>query len=262
MSEHLDTVRGAERDTSTPRTSDPSVGLGGCASECSIVAPPRVQPEEVEDTSETQRGGSGHANTYKALIGTLKESLPEDSTLRRYNHPYLGDRLRAAAALHLHGQDGETHFEFHSPKRVWAQLEAANPEHAILVVEGIDDIWCNALCARYPQSINERFLLEHILGLTFEFVNKEMHSPAPMDHSVEADIRLIADALSDRVDLFHADENGFHVNYWYELDRRPRNTVQHLRGACILQYHKSAWAKSNRFISGCRLDKNFCEYRP
>lgn len=199
------------------------------------------------------------------LISTLKECLPEGSVLRGYGHPYLDERSTygAEVALRLDDQSRGISQTIQSPDHVWTQLEAAKPEHAAIIIESIDDRWCDALCARFPHSINERFLLEHILAITLDLVEKYTVPLPPKQgsgrNSLITDIKRIRHALSGRNDVFQTDKYGFHVNYWYEPGCGSGPTKQVSRGDCVFQSRKSGWVKSNRFISCCRLDTSTCK---
>jgi hypothetical protein len=65
-------------------------------------------------------------------------------------------------------------------------------ENAVLVIDDIDDEWCEALCTIYPHAINRKFLLEHILGLESARRAKDTHDRLSLEPQPE---------LSEVVDL-------------------------------------------------------------
>lgn len=233
--------------------------------EPSDTTPLEAQPAGPHEPSPTQRDQIGEPSTRKPLIGTINECLPDGSALRGYRNPYLGgqDEFGCNAALRMSKLSQPIVFTDHPPEYFWAQLEEANSEHAIIFVDNIDDRWCDALCARYPDSINERFLLEHVLGFDSSLIDKSFMNSLPQQGAVQksmaTDIERIKHALSDRADLFQTDGCGFHVNYWYEPGG-SWNTEPLTLGDCIFQSCESGWVKTNRYISCCQLDKSICKY--
>lgn len=264
MNEPSDTVHGAERDTSTSRNSRPSADLGGSSSGFSSSAPGSIQLEEIQDPSETRRGRSGHANTYKPLIATIKQCLPEESLLRKDTNPYFASTIQTKSRIVLL-LDGRRHYARPdlSPGKVWGQIEAANPRHAIIAVEEIDDVWGEALCARYPDSIDEQFLLEHILGVDF-VQDDEYLLPLPPDQqltrdSTKRDILHIANAFYGKDRLEERSSPGFHINYWFETEgERNRSSFSLMN--CVFRNLKNGYMKLNHRISYCQLSENTCEY--
>ena len=52
------------------------------------------------------------------------------------------------------------------PEAVWEQVDKLDrTEHGVLIIDDIDDEWCDVSCKRYPKTISRKFVLEHILGL-------------------------------------------------------------------------------------------------
>lgn len=254
--------------------------------ESSDIAPPEVQPGETLTPQAMQRDQNDLEETRKPLVSTIEDCLPMESFLRgrtRQDHPWLDSDPRLGAKVTLLLNEGDRSVaEQRSPEDVWTQLETANPEHALLLVENINDEWCDALCARYPHSISEGFLLEHILGFTFDSVSKTNMIVAAATRktkntktkqnqsqcvaswrvvdSVVEDISRMTQALRGRVDLLQCQPFGIHVNYWHESEPDPSDSEQCSVGDFVLRLIESEWVKSNRFISCCRLTENLCKF--
>lgn len=159
----------------------------------------------------------------------------------------------------LKSDSGSMQSDDWEPEAVWEQVDELKPsEHVVLVIDDIDDEWCEALCKRYPKAIDKRFLLGHILGL-----DAAARQPDWGLHGHEEEqLRSIAADLN-RIDRvfpqlrYRGRGFGGHVDCWLA----PADTVPHIpkiRG-CRLSLGSSTRVKLNRFISYCQLQENFCK---
>jgi hypothetical protein len=133
-------------------------------------------------------------------------------------------------------------------------------ENAVLVIDDIDDEWCEALCTKYPHAINRKFLLEHILGLESVRRGQDIHDSLSLELQPELSEVVDLDTL-DRMFpcLMSAYEGSFgeHVDCWLEPD--PPEARIYVYEGCKLRLDTSGWTKINSFVSYCRLEENFCK---
>jgi len=145
------------------------------------------------------------------------------------------------------------------PKAVWEQADKLDrTEHGVLIIDDIDDGWCDALCKRYPKTISRKFVLEHILGLderARQTVLYEDEEESELERSLIADLQRLDRTFPDLA--VHKQERlGGHVDCWKELDDLDD---QDLLDVCYLSPGTSNRVKVNRFLSYCQLRENFCK---
>jgi len=124
----------------------------------------RAQLEKIKKVLEASGGDEEEANAAnKSLFEVVRECAPRGSPLTSF----LDNRShKTTARISLISHGGYSRHATRTPQDVWNVVDQKNSsKDHILILRDIDSDWCEALCARYPGSIDRRFLLEHILGL-------------------------------------------------------------------------------------------------
>jgi Mg2+ and Co2+ transporter CorA len=204
-------------------------------------------------------------NTNKMpLFEAVKKCFSAKSPLRTKGHSYLSPIAPDTASYWIPrvqlvsaAQGNTTTRRIVSLEDLWTNLEGtATAEHAVIVIRGIDDEWCEALCHQFPQHVNESFLLEHILGLTLPArCTCDRAAPATC-RSIQADIGSVVRLLAGQVDAFTRRIVGFHIDCWREQDPAADEPRQY--NACKL-LKASERVQSSGFVSCCRLRENLCK---
>jgi hypothetical protein len=214
--------------------------------------PPSPQP--IQTSLSTKR---------KTLLEAVRSCFSEQCPLQNEGQPYLSkdaalwNRNLSEVQLVSGMEDDNTMSTKLLPADLWTKLEDTTTEQAVIVVGNIDDEWCEALCTRFPQQINERFFLEHILGLTLSASCTCQDGISPICKAIAADVGNVVQLLSGRLDTPRGDV-GFHINYWCESDT-AFNSPRPAEG-CML---RRAWERirSYEFISCCQVGARICECR-
>lgn len=145
-----------------------------------------------------------------------------------------------------------------TPEDVWERVDQSkSADHFVLVIEDIDDEWCEALCTKYPKSINLKFLLEHILGIRLE--RREFpYGPddVGLSESMAIDLERLDRAFPSLLDST-TEKFGRHIDCW--LEPEPSGpSKRSARGYRVLPT-PLGWTQVNRFLSYCGLKENFCK---
>jgi hypothetical protein len=199
----------------------------------------------------------------KPLIETIRSCFSAESPLRNDGQPYLSEHAglwnRPLSEVRLVSgmEDGNTMSEKLLPADLWTKLEYANTKQAIIAVNNIDDEWCKALCTRFSQHINERFLLEHILGLTLPASCTCRDGISPICRAIAADVGRVNQLLSGRLDTPRGDV-GFHINYWRE-SASAVNGPPPMEGCMLRRAFEKI--RSYGFISCCQVKAHICKCR-
>jgi hypothetical protein len=216
----------------------------------------RICSEEVgaHAVVEAANGNVGEPETAdESIIAALKECIPKgsNSIWEEVIHDWW---TQVAARLN----DEDKMSRFWAPEDFWKQIDEARPSgHSVLVIDNINDDWCDALCTRFPETINRRFLLEHILGLQAGV--RWSHNGAdesPLERSVAADLERLYQAfpcLSNRA----TEGWGGHVDCWLDADDQEHR-VRRIYG-CSLSLTEYGWVQTNRYLSYCELKENLCK---
>lgn len=230
-------------------------------------APSEVLPSEADDTAAALDNERGQRLREMPLLEALQECLPRYSALRDRVYLSFPSEETSWASIHL-DEDHARGLEEVAPADVWSKLEQRNSKHAVLVVEDINDEWCKALCTRYPDSIDERFLLEHVLGLVLarrwlfplvdelqqRIVESSPSSSVGLD-KIRFDLECVTEMLAYRSDRAPR-HRGFHISSWREPEPRPHGFEQAELLGCMLQKFGTRWTQANSFISCCQLEEN------
>lgn len=181
---------------------------------------PQMQPQEIQSRASVEEAHENVVEPHiadKPIIEALKECIPKrsKSVLERLIH----DRRKRAKA-NLKCDCGSIMHETWTPAAVWEHMGKTKPsEHAVLIIDDIDDEWCEALCTKYPHAINKKFLLEHILGLESARRAKDIHDSLSFELQPELNEAVDLDTV-DRIFpcLMNAHEESFgeHVDCWLE----------------------------------------------
>jgi hypothetical protein len=178
--------------------------------------------------------------------------------LRKEGQPYLSPRADRLSELFSEVQlmsNKNTISPNLSPPDLWKKLKDRDTEHAVILVNNVTDEWCEAICTRFPQRINEKFFLEHILGLTLPARCTCDRKTCSSCTVIEADVRSVVRSLAGRLDPKQEDV-GFHINYWHE----PGTEISGFRadeGGCILR-RASESVQLYGFVSCCQLEEHIC----
>jgi hypothetical protein len=204
-----------------------------------------------------------HACTGRvSLLEAVQQSIGLSSPLRRVAHPYNLDPSyphgmwggrQAIVRLVSDIKGDTTGTAISSPRDLWVSLEAKTAEHAIIVVDGIDNEWSEALCAKYPQHINEKFFLEHILGVPVPAECRCLLGKSATCETITTDVERVVHLLNGRLD---SERVGFHVNYLL----KPEFTIVDPNpdmGCILRRASEKSW--SNGLISCCNLEGNLCK---
>lgn len=230
-------VSGTSGDTSILRSSTPP-------SQRHVT--PQIQPEEAESQAPVENANTNvdEPNTAdRSLLNLLKECIPVDSKSIwrkavhfRSPHPTV--------TLKSDGPDVWT------PEDVWKRVDQSkSSDHLVLVIEDIDDEWCEALCTRYPKSINRKFLLEHILG--FSLGRRELPYD-PDDIGLSESMAIDLERL-DRTFPYLSDSTterlGRHIDCWMGPEPLRNRSAR----GCLVVPVPLGWTQINRFLSYCEL---------
>jgi hypothetical protein len=220
----------------------------------------QVQVEETEDQDSIEGARENvdePGTTDRSIIDALKECIPagSNSVLERviYNRS-------PSAMVKLKSDGGSMNPDEWDPEAVWDHVDELEPsEHAILVIDDIDDEWCEALCRRYPKAISKMFLLEHILGLDaaarwLQFSSQGLEEE--LQRSIAADLKRI-DRIFPHLRQSQRREFGGHIDCW--LAPALPAPYSHKIHGCRLSLGASSHVKVNRFLSYCQLQENFCK---
>lgn len=190
----------------------------------------------------------------KGLVETIESCFSRDSPLRKPGQPYLSSPnvyLRTQAQLIEEGN--ATPAKTLSSTSLSAELKEINTSQAVILVRNIDDEWCEALCSRFPQRMNERFVSEHAMGLTLPAHCTCQYETSPSCEAVEADVDRVVQLLSGRLDPPFV---GFHINYWRES--KPATSHSRPDDHCFLQ-RASQSTRPYGSISCCQVEAHLCE---
>lgn len=139
------------------------------------------------------------------------------------------------------------------PKAVWEKVDKLDrSQHGLLVIQDIDDEWCDALCKWYLKAINRRFILQHILGLDARAIQEPANARRQMhDHDEELARSLLADL--ERLDrMFPYLWDREHERFGGHIDCRLASERPGYRGypfcGCHLSLGKSDRVKINRLL--------------
>lgn len=251
-----------------------------CPSKDALV---RAQLEDIKKKLEASSSDEEEGRVaQKPLFEILRECIPRGSPLVSF----LFNRSETTTRSSL-VSNGYAPRVVRTPQDVWDAVDKTEPQRDyVLVLRDIDSHWCEALCAKYPGAIDRMFILEHILGIdlqksgvpfyqapydsreataTVRIMGQEAAKMQRMDrisrvsqqmsisvHRSELEIAAQADSLARK-------SHGVHVNWW----RAPQSGA---RGSFSLDTHeefrrtKYGWAKTNAFVSCCRLASNLCGY--
>jgi hypothetical protein len=217
------------------------------------------EQEEVEAIIQTSDGDGQPFTAKKSLFDILKECIPAGSnsvlerTIHKPDHD-LGPRVR----LIHEGSD----LEPRNPGDVWARIDKLkDSEYGILVIEDIDDEWCEALCSRYPNSIDQAFLVEHITGIVRVTPRVRCSFHEQCDIGIADSIVAGLERIDQAINLSHnaASGPGYHIDCWQEA--KSPGLRECTMSGCRLVQMPSGWIKTNRFLSCCQLQENFRKFR-
>lgn len=222
--------------------------------------PPQIQPEEAEVQASIEGANANPDESRPAnrsIIDQLKECIPKgsNSVLERVIH-----KRPPTTKIRLMSDVGSMVLHPWNPQAVWEQVDQLKPsEHGVLIIDSINDEWCEALCTRYAGAIDRRFVLEHILGL-----DEKARWPAGYEYDEEL-ARSTATDLEriDRIFPWPLDRarvnihSSDHIDCWFESEDPALRTRPVHR--CQLSAGLSNRVKINRFLSHCQLQENFCQ---
>jgi hypothetical protein len=205
-----------------------------------------------------------HAWTGRvSLLEAVQKSVGPNSPLRRRRHPHnleprdfdvrWWSEPQAIVRLVSDIKGDTTGTAILSPKDLWVRLEAKTAEHAIIVIHGVNNEWSEALCAKYPQHINETFLLEHILGVPVTAGCRCPLGKTATCETIATDLERVARLLHGRLD---SQRVGFHFNYLL----KPELTIVDPNpdmGCILRRASEKSW--SNGLISCCNPEGNLCK---
>ncbi|KAM0712552.1 hypothetical protein Q7P37_011649 [Cladosporium fusiforme] len=244
------------------------------------LGPPRDEVSGATKAPKNETKEDYATQTKVPLLEAVRKSIPADSILRRTRsryhwHPYFNPSpYQNSAQVYLLSNENQAHGPASlTPEHIWTQLDEMGTKHAVLLVDTVDDKWCEALCARYPQSINERFLLSHILGITLP-IKSTYESPAQYlcrvlkEHKVavasaisklHADLQSLDAAMPGRFESPQG-HSGFHLNVWLDTTSGSHDLDKILYGGCVIEtfdrWGAAVLVKSNGFVSCCQLTKS------
>lgn len=257
-----DSIAKSQPDSPTgPRRPDATPIFGSSLPPPGSHAPSHIKPVEtvaqvpVEAANEKANNPSTVASADRSIIDLLKECIPQGSksVLERMVH------YRAPYARVSFKSDAVTTVAWDlTPTSVWKWVDRLKPsEHGVLVIDDIDDSWCKEF-TRYPEAINETFVLEHILGCELD-VQDPYHGPADigLQQSITADCERLARTFPG---LSHPAVQGFcrHIDCWLEL-KDSELDVRSVHG-WLLRPAQSGWLNVNSFLSYCQLKENLRKF--
>lgn len=269
MSIELDTLgdRIAETPPSSPAVpglADATPILRNSTSPSGSHIPLRIQSDRTEGQAsvEAANGDVDESHTAdKSIFDLLKECIPKGSSsvLERVVH-----NRPSYTRVQLKSDSDSMKPDNWRPEAVWAQIDRLkSSEHGVLLIENINVEWSKALCKRYPNAINRRFVVEHVLGLD----RMARRPPSAMRHRVFEDEKIVLRSIVadlerlDRIFPYLSDRIherfGGHVDCWLASEDADLR-IAPLRG-CRFSLGTSDRVKINRFLSYCQLKENFCK---
>ena len=228
-----------------------------------VDVPPQTQPEEAAVQASVEDaviaiGNVDNPGTVdsadRSIFDLLEECIPEGSKSVLESVIYQRPRAR----ISLKWDDDFMERYTWKPEAAWKQVDGLKPsEHIVLVIDSIDDKWCEALCNRYPKAINKKFVLEHILGLDAQ---ARLPDPGPrgewrgewheeeLGEELKEELKEMPTADLKRLDrifpcfseLIRPDEHlRSHVGCWLDPEKPAFRTCS-VRG-CQLSLISSKW---------------------
>lgn len=110
------------------------------------------QPEEIEIQAAVEAANEDvdePGTTDRSILDLLKECIPKgsNSVLERVVH-----NRSPSAMVKLKSDSGSMQSDDWKSEAVWEQVDGLkSSEHIVLVIDDIDDEWCEAWCNRYPE---------------------------------------------------------------------------------------------------------------
>jgi hypothetical protein len=219
--------------------------------------PPQTSSKQVEaqagveaasDDGAQQTADSSMFDKIKECIPQGSGSILEDLIYKRSQHAQYEFISSGSPPSDLLEQ---------TPEAIWAYVDSAeSSQDSVLFINDIDDGWCEALCARFPKAINQKFLLTHILAI----ITTPRRIPYPFgvyddSEANEAYHRYRSVDLKGLHRMFPCLEDdsqeicGRYVDCW--LEPSQDSPIRH-----------RTYMQANRFVSYCHLKENLCKSMP
>ena len=244
----------------------------------------RAQLEKIKKTLEASSSDEEEEEgrvAQRPLFETLRECIPLGSPLASF----LNNRRKTTTRSSL-VSNGYAPHAIRTPQDVWDAVDKIGPQKDyVLILRDIDSHWCEALCAKYPGAINRMFILEHILGIdlrksrdpfyqapydsrkataTLRIMDQAALEMQPMHllaHAIlepkSTSLHILGPGIAAQADSAARRAHGYHVNWW----RAPQSGGREDFSADSHEQFRRTnygWAKSNAFVSCCRLASNLC----
>lgn len=195
-----------------------------------------------------------NSDPKKSLLDILRECIPMDSPLSYSTRQYRVEKVTILSG-------GRVSHSYHSPKEITNEtIPLKTAESNVMVIHDISNDWCEELCSRYPDSISQLFLLEHVFGFRLPLSTSTLDDmPGDFDkilgESTPACIRHRVSRVCDRLDG-RKRTHGFHISCW----RTPKHKLSQFQRQPEFRRIDGRWDKTNGFVSCCRLADNLCKY--
>jgi len=138
----------------------------------------RAEINKIVDLLEASSIDEEVSTVDKSLFEVVRKCTSSDSPLRSLldNHSRSTTRPRLMS-------NGYVSHAIGAPVDVWnAVNDTETQRDYVLVLRDINSDWCEALCTRYPDTIDRKFLLEHILGLELQLVGEYLYQTSYNSH--------------------------------------------------------------------------------
>ena len=126
----------------------------------------RAQLNNVKDMLEASSSSGEEQGKVakKSLFETLRECMPSKSPPVSFLDNRYPKTTRASLI-----SNGYAPYAIRTHQDVWTAIDKTGPHtNHVLIVRDINSEWSEALCDRYPGSIDRRFLLEHMIAVDLQ----------------------------------------------------------------------------------------------
>lgn len=207
-------------------------------------------------------------NNHKSLLDILRDCIAPESPLAYSIRQLSGHEGETRSALISDGY--AISFGINAPEQLLSEIVGSKKsEKSVLLIHNVENRWCEALCSRFPESVDRMFLLEHIFGFDLPlFVENYYIIPPENMTSKQTGQRIVTtmssyrsfdDLAQDRLARDKKKTYGFHVNCWYTSKSRTSSSSESIQRFKIRKTGES-WNKTNDFVSCCRLTDNLCKH--
>jgi hypothetical protein len=175
----------------------------------------RAEINKIVDLLEASSIDEEVSTVDKSLFEVVRKCTSSDSSLRSLldNHSRSTIRPRLMSS-------GYVSHAIRAPVDVWNAVDDTETQRDyVLVLRDINSDWCEALCTRYPDTIDRKFLLEHILGLELQLVGEYLYQTSYNSHKpLKEDTNGVHPAAMASIQLYMLSQKIMLISLMTKLD--------------------------------------------